>query len=137
MRAWYAANRRHGVESSRAYRVENSDTISTARKASRRADPRREMLTNAKRRAARKGLPFALTLEDIRIPANCPVLGIPLEVCGKAFSDRSPSLDRLVPSLGYVPGNVEVISNRANLLKRDGSLEEVRAVLRYMKARCG
>ena len=32
-------------------------------------------------------------------------------------SDRSPSLDKIEPALGYVPDNVRVISDRANRLK--------------------
>jgi hypothetical protein len=41
------------------------------------------------------------------------------------FNTFSPSLDRIDPSRGYIPGNVQVISNRANLLKRDGTLREI------------
>lgn len=37
----------------------------------------------------------------------------------------SPSLDRIIPTLGYVPGNVWVISHRANELKRDATLQEI------------
>lgn len=78
------------------------------------------MLSAAKQRARKKQLPFMLTLADIpQIPETCPVLGIPLKV---------PSLDRIVPSLGYVPGNVRVISCRANTLRNDATATELMLV---------
>lgn len=55
------------------------------------------------------------------IPETCPVLGIPLTIGGKR-SPSSPSLDRIDPALGYVPGNIRVISDRANRLKGARSL---------------
>lgn len=57
---------------------------------------------------------------------QCPVLGIPLDytASGKGVHN-SASLDRSDSTKGYVLGNVKVISLRANLLKRDASLEEL------------
>lgn len=83
------------------------------------------LLAHAKNRAKRKSLPFDLTVEDIIIPPICPVLGIPIfKGVGKP-SDNSPSLDRIIPSLGYVRGNIAVISKRANQIKNNGSLAEI------------
>lgn len=94
-------------------------------------DVRYRMLSGAKRRAKVKGFDFNLTLEDIpTIPKFCPVLGIELKVNIKAGPvDSSPSLDRIDNSRGYVKGNVRVISNRANTLKRDATVEELSLVL--------
>jgi hypothetical protein len=91
------------------------------------------LLGEARKRARAKGLPMTLTVDDIVIPDRCPVLGIPLVFDG----DRPnwPSLDRLNGPLGYVPGNVFVISHRANNLKNDATVTEVEAVLRYMLER--
>ena len=78
------------------------------------------MLHNAKQRARREGLPFDLTEADIVIPARCPVLGIPLRSHigeGKGPRPDSPTLDKLIPELGYVPGNIVVVSAEANRLK--------------------
>jgi hypothetical protein len=49
-------------------------------------------------------------------------------VIGAKRSDASPSLDRVDPRKGYVPGNVRVISDRANRLKGDRSLSEIQAL---------
>jgi len=91
-----------------------------------------------KRRSAEQGIPCTITMEDVRFlflrTKVCPVLGIPLvhNFGGKAFASNSPSIDRIRPELGYVPGNVAVISYRANRLKGDGTREELQAVLDWM-----
>ncbi len=91
---------------------------------------RHGMWENAKRRAAKSGVPFTLSVADMpEIPERCPVLGIAIvanQVAGPL--DSSPSLDRIVPALGYVPGNVRVISNRANRIRSDATADELRRV---------
>lgn len=87
----------------------------------------------AKQRATRKNIPFSITVSDIVLPDRCPVLGIPIRVGRDKCSPGSPSLDRIKPKLGYVPGNIAVISYRANTLKSDGTLEEIEAVAAYLR----
>jgi hypothetical protein len=90
------------------------------------------MFYRAKKRAEQRGIEFSILVEDIVIPETCPALGIPIErIDGK--KESSPSLDRKDPSKGYIKGNIVVISNRANRLKSDASLEEIELILRYMK----
>lgn len=101
------------------------------RKHGKSKTPEYVMFYDARKRAARFSLPFDITPEDIQIPLECPVLGIPLRTGGR---DNAPSLDRIKPKEGYVRGNIEVISFRANRLKSDASTEEMRAVLNYMEA---
>lgn len=97
------------------------------------ANPEQMMLNNARARAKKKGVPCTITKADLLIPAVCPVLGIPMVITGGKPTDNSPSLDRRIPELGYVPGNVAVISYRANRIKNDATLQELRAVLTYME----
>ena len=75
------------------------------------------ILYGAKIRARKAGVLFDLTPADIMVPASCPVLGIPLEIGGGGFAHNSPTLDRIIPALGYVRGNIEVISGLANRIK--------------------
>lgn len=91
------------------------------------------MLRHARRRAERVGVPFRLKETDIVIPSYCPVLGIPLEKNkgGKAGADNSPSLDRIIPRKGYVKGNVIVISYKANRIKNDATVEELKQVASF------
>lgn len=86
------------------------------------------MFYDARKRAFSLGLPFGIEPEDISVPDRCPVLGLLLD---GSCRDRKPSLDRVVPSLGYVKGNVRVISFRANRIKSDATADELRAVLSY------
>lgn len=88
----------------------------------------------------RAGVPFNLTAEDLVIPARCPILGIPIAVqqLGKRQPhDNSLSLDRIIPELGYVKGNVAVISQRANRIKNDGTAAELRAIAEWMESHAG
>jgi hypothetical protein len=81
-----------------------------------------------------EGITFNLTIDDLSMPDSCPVLGIPLELSEWGRSDNSPSLDRLVPSRGYVPGNVKVISFLANRLKSNCTDPAVfEAIARYLR----
>lgn len=96
---------------------------------------KRMILNRAKARADRDGVPFDITIDDFDIPNECPVLGISLSVHNKkggAFN--SPSLDRHQPNLGYIKGNVSIISKRANLIKQDATYDEILAVAKYVKS---
>lgn len=87
--------------------------------------PEISLWERAHRRASKRGVPFALPRNSVNVPKRCPVLHIPL-VPGHRRSPNSPSLDKIVPSRGYVPGNVRVISDRANRIKGDRNLEQLR-----------
>jgi hypothetical protein len=94
------------------------------------------MWSRAKYRAAHKGREFTITKEDIVIPERCPLLGIPL-VCHRGKGSQqgnSPSLDRKDPEKGYTKDNVWVISNRANTLKNDATLTELKTLVENLEA---
>ena len=96
-------------------------------------------LARAKRRTRGKDVLFNITapyLESIFPKDNlCPVFGVELERGGEGDErDNSPSLDRIIPKLGYVEGNVVWISNRANILKRDATWEELQKVASWLKS---
>jgi hypothetical protein len=89
----------------------------------------------AKHRAKMKGLVFTLRPEDIHVPDFCPVLGIRLKFgrgSGGAV-DASPTLDQIRPGQGYVPGNVAVISKRANRIKGDAFLKELKQIVAWLE----
>jgi hypothetical protein len=81
----------------------------------------------AKKRAKENGTLFCLDIRDIpAVPAVCPILGIAIKQNDKAGPlDSSPSLDRIYPHLGYVPGNVRIVSNRANRIRSDATAREL------------
>jgi hypothetical protein len=94
---------------------------------------RRAMVAHAKCRAKKQGLEFNLTLDDIQIPAICPLLDIPLVGGIGAPHDGNPSIDRIDSDKGYVRGNVWVISWRANRLKNDATLEELKRLVKGLE----
>lgn len=87
---------------------------------------------NAKRRAKRYNIDFTITESDIIIPEKCPVFDIPLFISDMR-TDNTPSLDRIDNNKGYIPGNVCVISWKANRLKGDLSLTDITLLYQYMK----
>lgn len=96
-----------------------------------------QLWLNAKERAKRDGVPFDIDFIDIVVPMRCPLLDIPLFVGSRQEHDNSPSIDKIIPSRGYVKGNIRVISHRANSIKRDASLEEMETLVNNWKALCG
>ena len=87
------------------------------------SEPSYKMLARAKSRSKQSGLCFNIDIEDIIIPDYCPILGIELNVHeGKSGGKSgSPSLDRIDNSLGYIKGNVIVLSQLANAMKNSAT----------------
>lgn len=95
-----------------------------------------QKLSGAKHRAKRLGIAFSITVDDLTpLPHTCPVLGLELDYDCRTIQPNSPSIDRFIPEKGYVPGNVSIISNKANAMKHNGSLEEHRKLLAWMEVR--
>jgi hypothetical protein len=84
----------------------------------------------AKHRAAEKGIPFAITVNDVVIPERCPMLNIPLFQANGVLHDNSPTLDRRNGLKGYVKGNVRVISYKANRSKSNLTLDEMKLMVK-------
>lgn len=109
-------------------------------------DPRVKLLNSARQRASIKGLEFSITVDDIKIPKFCPVLGIELRASERAGTlpinklQASPTIERIDNRLGYTPQNICVISHRANRLKCNGTLQELKAIVEFterMMRECG
>lgn len=116
---------------------ERSNEIQKEYRKRRSADnPELTMCAGAKRRAKQRGLPFDITLDDVVIPEKCPALGIPLfhNIGGNGQpTDNSPELDRIIPSKGYVKGNIIVVSRRANRVKSNISIEDLVAIADFYR----
>ena len=87
-----------------------------------------------------KILNFNLTVEFLLSIAgdSCPVDGLPMDWQvneGKELqpTSRTPSIDKIVPSLGYVEGNVQIICWQYNSWKRDMSINDMRILLAYLQ----
>lgn len=125
VKVWCDNNKEYLLEVSRNYYLANKDEISQESKLKHRSDPKREMINAARRRAKIKQVPFDITTDDILIPEFCPILKLRLMVNSGKPKENSPSLDRIVSELGYVKGNIMVISHLANTMKNKASFEQL------------
>lgn len=94
------------------------------------------MLERAKKRAKTKRVPYGLGVQDVPALASakfCPVTGLPFVLGVARDGNRphpmSPSLDRKVPALGYVRGNVQVVSFWANSARNTLTDEQFRTLV--------
>ena len=143
VREWRARNPEKQAEYRKKWNKKNKARLKRERAAKRvaeyAADPKRYWLSDTFRaacvRARKAGLPFDLEVPALDLPDVCPVLGIEIFYYAKRGrpAPSSPSIDRIVPERGYVAGNVRVISNRANTLKNNATLDEMRLVLADME----
>lgn len=120
-------------EENKEYYWNNKENVKERKRNSLVSDGRKELWNSARIRARNKGVPFTITIDDIVIPDVCPVLGINLEHGIGCVCDNSPTLDRIIPELGYTVGNIQVISHRANTIKNNASLDDMIKVVEHMK----
>lgn len=83
-----------------------------------------------KSRCSKNNIEFNLELEDIIIPEKCPILNKPF-VYGD--TNWTYSVDRINNSKGYIKGNIQIISNRANRLKGDFTINEFQKITNYLE----
>lgn len=123
---WKRYSSRH-EKRNREYKYKHKDTIYRIARKYRESHRGLMLWLSAKKRATKQNVPFNIEVEDIVIPDTCPLLGIKLEFNGSVNNrDSSPSLDRKNPALGYVKGNIAVISYRANRIKNNASAAEIK-----------
>lgn len=78
----------------------------------------------ARRRARKTNIPFNLGLHDFDVvPSECPCCGRSMIWGGDR--DDSPTLDRIIPSRGYIAGNVQWLCGQCNRRKADTTGDEL------------
>ncbi len=88
----------------------------------------------AKARAKKFNLDFSVLESELSMPEVCPILGIKLNYgAGKGNDYNRASLDRIDNTKGYTKDNIQIISLRANVIKRDATLDELIKITNYMK----
>ena len=89
------------------------------------------MFRDARKRARENNLPFNITREYLESIAEdkCPIFHTDFSWghsglgAGKT-KPNGPQLDRIIPELGYVIGNVAFISRTANRIKDNGTMQD-------------
>jgi hypothetical protein len=111
MRQNYQKNKEQHIKNTTEYALNNYE---------------QKILSNAIRSAKTKNLEFNLTIQDIVIPEYCPYLGTKItKILGKGVIWTNASIDRIDSSKGYIKGNVEIISRKANSMKNMATKEEM------------
>lgn len=128
-----ASNPNGRIGEGASYYRKNRETVLLKHKERNRNNPEQYLWYTAKKRAAKKGIEFSISIEDVVIPTHCPVLGIELFQGDGKISSHSPSIDRVNPSKGYISGNVRVISHKLNAMKSDMTIDIARKLLSYME----
>ena len=109
---WFQAHRERHAESGVQWRRDHFE---------------HELWVRARNSARQRNLEFSILVTDVHIPETCPYLGIVLtRLVNGGRQDSNASLDRIDNTKGYVRGNIQVISSKANFMKRNASLEELR-----------
>jgi len=91
---------------------------------------------DAKKRAAKKNVPFEVTTVYILsiLTDKCPIFETEFVYRGnKGIRPTSPSLDRIDPKKGYVEGNIVVISSKANTIKSNATWQEILVVSTWLR----
>jgi hypothetical protein len=98
----------------------------------RAANQAKVTLRNCREHARQYGVPFSLTEADIApIPDKCASCSV-IMIRGGPWRTQ-PSLDRMIPTDGYISGNVAWICRRCNQVKNNATVAELRIVLAYME----
>ena len=100
----------------------------------RKSHPWRNSIQGSKQRAKKEGISFTLTEDwaQARWTGRCEVTGIEFVLStGRHPYLFSPSLDRVIPALGYTPDNSRFVIHAVNALKGAGTDQDM---LRIAKA---
>jgi hypothetical protein len=129
----YAKNKEYNKKKAREYYRNNKETVLQENKNYRRTKEGsiNYLYKSAKRRSKKYNITFDLNIDDIVVPDVCPVLNIPLMLGDGVSFDGSPTIDRIIPDLGYTRGNIIVVSMKANRIKNNASIDELKKVYEY------
>lgn len=131
-RAAYYRERRRKADPELRERLRMTDKRASLKH--RNKDPFRVMADSASVRAARSRVPFSIKANDVLVlwelcGGVCPVSGIEMSLeIAVGQGNRKPnkaSLDRIIPSLGYVPGNVRLVCWAVNCMKANMTDDEL------------
>lgn len=126
MTAYRKRNAEKAKKYAKKYREGNRDIVNKKkREAYKNLEVRQKLLSQCRNRALRKGIPFNLDIEDIIIPDICPLLEVNFILGTKGNYEYTYSLDRIENDKGYIKGNVQVISKKANSMKNNATKEEL------------
>lgn len=122
----------------REWRQSNIEIARTRETNWRNSNPKKRLINCTRQTAKLKGLDHNITENDLELPTLCPLLGIPIDyTAGNGKTMLKPSVDRINPELGYIKGNVELMSSLANTMKSKATPEQLVFFAREILKRYG
>ena len=97
------------------------------------SDLEKQIFERRKLQAKKNKIEFSISLDDIFIPNQCPIFNVDFVLNQK--HNYNLSLDRIDNNKGYIKGNVAIISNKANFIKKDASFKEIDSIINWLKFR--
>jgi hypothetical protein len=81
----------------------------------------------SKQRAKKHNIEFNIEISDIVVPTHCPILKCEFDHARrKGRKWNGASIDRIDNNKGYVKGNVWIISDLANRMKQNATIEQLK-----------
>jgi hypothetical protein len=99
--------------------------------------PLKARFSRLKSGAKDRGIEFNLIFEDMVWPSHCPIFGVELRYDAKGNDPYGASVDRIDNNKGYVVGNIHIISRRANTIKNDASIDDLKRLVDYFENQQG
>ena len=93
-----------------------------------------KLLKHLQASAKKRKLDFNLTERDLielSWPITCPLLKVKLNYNAKGYDPYAPSVDRLDSELGYVSGNIQIVSVKGNRSKNNLTDAELRQMAKF------
>lgn len=112
----------HYEKYGRPHYLQNKEQHHQRAKKHHRENLERQLWRSAKFRAEKSELEFDIEISDVVIPAVCPILQTPFVI----GTMSAASIDRIDNTKGYIKGNIQVVSRRANTMKGDCDLDQLK-----------
>lgn len=93
----------------------------------------KKIYNHLKSSAKKRNIPFDLTIDQLNnftFPLTCPITGVKLKYKG-SLEDNTYSFDRIDSSKGYTIDNLIIISWRANKLKNNATIKELKQLAEF------
>ena len=118
------------------YNQKNSQYFSRKMKEYNQTQPFHYAFQRLKLRARTQHILFNITEEYLQQlwTGNCAIFNTPLNL-PYSTTHQDPNkatVDKIIPELGYTIGNIQWVSNKANIIKSFGSAEEHQAIVDYI-----
>ncbi len=138
-KSWYERNKNKPEfkKHKKAYQKKNAKRLAKVQKENNKQHPFAYSLRRLKLRAKQNNIIFDLDEQYLKSiwTGKCAIFGTTLSI--PYSTDRNDptkaTVDKIIPDLGYIKGNVQWVSNKANIIKSFGTLEEHQAVVKYIK----